>query len=88
VRPDGAAAPAERGFVLWGPTCDSADRMQGPFWLPEDVREGDWIEIGQIGAYGACLRTAFNGFDQYRLVEVRDRAMLGETPAEDFKLAA
>ena len=61
------------GFALFGPTCDSADRMAGPFWLPADVREGDWIEIGQLGAYGACLRTAFNGFDRARLVEVRDR---------------
>lgn len=71
------AAPA--GFSLFGPTCDSADRMKGPFVLPDDVREGDWIEIGQLGAYGAALRTAFNGFDRARLVEVRDAPML-ETP--------
>ncbi len=63
-------------FELFGPTCDSADRMRGPFLLPEDVREGDWIELGQLGAYGACLRTAFNGFDRARLVEVRDAPML------------
>ena len=44
--------------------------------LPDDVAEGDWIELGQLGAYGACLRTAFNGFDRARLVEVRDAAML------------
>ena len=44
--------------------------MRGPFLLPADVAEGDWIEIGQLGAYGACLRTAFNGFDRARLVEV------------------
>jgi ornithine decarboxylase len=78
IRPDGVASDALHGFVLYGPTCDSADRMDGPFWLPEDVREGDWIEIGQLGAYGACLRTAFNGFDRARLVEVRDRPMLGD----------
>lgn len=77
IRPDGPAPSAElRGFTLFGPTCDSADRMKGPFPLPEDVREGDWIEIGQLGAYGACLRTGFNGFDRARLVEVRDRPML------------
>ena len=50
--------------------------MRGPFHLPADVREGDWIEIGQLGAYGGCLRTAFNGFDRARLVEVRDGAMV------------
>jgi ornithine decarboxylase len=82
IRPDGPAAVESQDFVLFGPTCDSADRMAGPFRLPADVREGDWIEIGQLGAYGACLRTAFNGFDRARLVEVRDRPMLeGEAGA-------
>ena len=77
VRPSAAEPEAPlRGFELFGPTCDSADRMRGPFLLPEDVGEGDWIEIGQLGAYGACLRTAFNGFDRARLVEVADRPLL------------
>ncbi len=75
------------GFELFGPTCDSADHMRGPFFLPADVREGDWIEIGQLGAYGACLRTAFNGFDKARLVQVRDRPLL-ETPGYDGAVAA
>jgi len=73
-------AAVERDFVLFGPTCDSADRMPGPWRLPEDVAEGDWIEIGQLGAYGTALRTAFNGFDRATLVEVRDAPML-EAPA-------
>ncbi|GAA0591225.1 type III PLP-dependent enzyme [Craurococcus roseus] len=83
IRPDGPApSPVLREFALFGPTCDSADRMRGPFPLPEDVREGDWIEIGQLGAYGACLRTGFNGFDRARIVEVRDRPMIDtEDPA-------
>jgi ornithine decarboxylase len=63
-------------FALWGPTCDSADRMRGPFRLPADMREGDWIELGQLGAYGACLRTRFNGFGGGDLVEVADPPML------------
>ena len=41
-----------------------------------DVAEGDWIEIGQLGAYGGCFRTAFNGFDRARLVEVGDAPLL------------
>ncbi|MEJ0016162.1 MAG: type III PLP-dependent enzyme [Acetobacteraceae bacterium] len=78
----GPAAPGPcSGFSLFGPTCDSADRMHGPFVLPDDVTEGDWIEIGQLGSYGACLRTAFNGFDRARLVEVRDAPLL-QTPHE------
>ncbi|MCC7274315.1 MAG: type III PLP-dependent enzyme [Alphaproteobacteria bacterium] len=79
IRPDAAAGPPTTAFRLFGPTCDSADRMDGPFLLPADMREGDWIEIGQLGAYGAALRTAFNGFDQARIVEVRDRPLI-ETP--------
>lgn len=63
-------------FGFFGPSCDSLDVMNGPFFLPDDVAEGDWIEIGQLGAYGTCLRTAFNGFDRAALVEVSDRAML------------
>lgn len=63
-------------FGFFGPSCDSLDVMNGPFLLPDDVEEGDWIEIGQLGAYGTCLRTAFNGFDRAALVEVSDRAML------------
>jgi ornithine decarboxylase len=61
-----------RGYSFFGPTCDSADAMRGPFFLPDDVAEGDWIEIGQLGAYGACLRTGFNGFDRARIVEVAE----------------
>jgi ornithine decarboxylase len=67
--------------VLFGPTCDSADRMRGPFLLPADAAEGDWIEIGQLGSYGACLRTAFNGFDRARLVEVRDAPLVAAPQA-------
>ena len=68
-----------RAFSLYGPTCDSADRMKGPFLLPEDIDEGDWIELGQLGAYGACLRTKFNGFDAGVTIEVADPPLL-ETP--------
>jgi ornithine decarboxylase len=84
IRPNGAAAVETIGFSLFGPTCDSADVMRGPFVLPADVAEGDWIEIGQLGAYGACLRTAFNGFDRARIVEVEDAA----PAAEPLRVAA
>ena len=81
IRPEAAPEPEPAAlpltaFRLFGPTCDSADRMDGPFLLPEDVGEGDWIEIGQLGAYGAALRTGFNGFDRARLVEVGDPPLL------------
>jgi ornithine decarboxylase len=69
-------------FALFGPTCDSADQMRGPFRLPADMREGDWIELGQLGAYGTCLRTGFSGFGRMDLVEVADPPMLA-TPGDD-----
>jgi ornithine decarboxylase len=75
---DGAAQSEVKlgAFVLYGPTCDSADYMKGPFLLPEDIDEGDWIELGQLGAYGACLRTGFNGFDITLTAEVADPPLL------------
>ena len=36
--------------------------LGAPFLLPEDVREGDWIEVGMMGAYSLSMRTHFNGF--------------------------
>lgn len=76
IRPDGAPPSRELvGFSFYGPTCDSADAMRGPFVLPADTQEGDWIEIGQLGAYGAALRTGFNGFDEVRVVEVGSAAL-------------
>lgn len=79
IRDGAEASESLAPFSFFGPTCDSADRMEGPFLLPADTREGDWIEIGQLGAYGTSLRTAFNGFDQAVMVEVADRPLL-ETP--------
>lgn len=73
-----------RDFVLYGPTCDSLDKMDGGFSLPGDVGEGDWIEIGQTGAYSGSLRTAFNGFDRAHLVEVEDPP-LQLTPGYDWR---
>jgi ornithine decarboxylase len=72
IRPGATPSAMLRPFRFFGPTCDSADVMPGPFLLPDDIREGDWIEIFQLGAYGACLRTGFNGFDRARIAEVDD----------------
>jgi ornithine decarboxylase len=72
IRPGGAPSATLRDFRFFGPTCDSADAMRGPFELPDDIDEGDWIEIFQLGAYGASLRTGFNGFDRARIAEIDD----------------
>ncbi|MGE5566824.1 MAG: type III PLP-dependent enzyme [Parcubacteria group bacterium] len=62
-------------FRFYGPTCDSLDHMPGPFWLPEDVREGDYVEIGMLGAYGVAMNTRFNGFGDVETVVVDDAPM-------------
>ncbi len=62
-------------FSFYGPTCDDADYMKGPFLLPANIKAGDYIEIGMLGAYGAAMRTAFNGFGQGEVVEVGDEPM-------------
>ncbi|MDQ8039135.1 MAG: type III PLP-dependent enzyme [Rickettsiella sp.] len=64
-------------FSFYGPTCDSLDCMKGPFYLPNDIRSGDYIEIGQIGAYGRTLATNFNGFRQKAgVVRVADEPLM------------
>ena len=64
----------DMGFSFYGPTCDDLDHMAGPFDLPADVRAGDYIEIGMLGAYGCAMRTAFNGFG------VGDRVIVDDEP--------
>ena len=66
---------AEGNFAFYGPTCDDADYMEGPFLLPEGIRAGDYIEVGMLGAYGAAMRTAFNGFGQGEIFDVSDEPM-------------
>lgn len=57
-------------FRFYGPTCDGLDVMPGPFYLPNNVGEGDYIEIGQLGAYGRTLATKFNGFSHEKEVVI------------------
>jgi len=71
-------------FRLFGPTCDSMDAAAGPFMLPADIREGDLIEIGSLGAYGMAMATRFNGFGEAVTIESKDSpwpTMYGEAQA-------
>ena len=63
-------------FNLYGPTCDSMDFMKGPFLLPNNVKEGDYIELGQLGAYGLTFRTKFNGFYSDEIFELADQPIV------------
>jgi ornithine decarboxylase len=86
LRPDGGRVEVLTDdlseFSLFGPTCDPVDVMEGPYRLAADVREGDYIEIGQAGAYTIELRTDFNGFFPDRFVEVEDDAFLPSAEME------
>jgi len=59
-------------FDFYGPTCDSMDYMKGPFILPNNIKENDYIELGQLGAYGLTFRTDFNGLYSNKIYEVED----------------
>ena len=63
-------------FNFYGPTCDSLDYMKGPFLLPNNIKEGDYIELGQLGAYGTTFRTKFNGFYSDAIYQVDDKPIL------------
>lgn len=63
-------------YELWGPTCDSIDHMKGPFLLPSSMREGDYIEIGNVGAYGRALAGDFNGYGRYEDAILLDEPLL------------
>ena len=79
----------EKGFSFYGPTCDTLDFMKGPFMLPADVKEGDYLEIGQLGAYGRTMATRFNGFAiAHQPVIVRDEPLMSmHTPQVERRVA-
>ncbi len=77
-------------FEFLGPTCDGMDYMKGPFVLPNNVKENDYIELGQLGAYGLTFRTHFNGFYSDKIYEVEDKpimTMYGKEMNSEFLVA-
>lgn len=75
-------------FELWGPTCDSIDHMKGPFMLPDSIAEGDYIEIGNMGAYARAIAGRFNGYGEYDEVILLDPPMLSMFGEEAIDVAA
>jgi ornithine decarboxylase len=70
---DGTGAPrtgAPRPAVLFGPTCDSLDRLPGTPEVPGDTAEGDFLLFAGMGAYGSVTATQFNGFGALRTAVV------------------
>ena len=70
---DGRTLPARtEAYTIYGPTCDSADKFPDTVILPAGLTEGDYIEFGNIGAYGRAMAGNFNGFGTSDTVSVRD----------------
>ena len=70
INPARRIADEHQDFTIYGPTCDNLDILPAPFCLPVDADEGDWIEIGQTGAYSNSAATRFNGFFPETFVSV------------------
>ena len=76
VRRVGRNAGPRVDYRVFGASCDTADVLTHRIALPDDVQEGDWLEFGQLGAYGAALQSRFNGFRPARPVLVREAPLI------------
>ena len=59
-------------YTVFGPTCDSIDKLPSPLHLPKSIQEGDYLLFSEIGAYSLSLATAFNGYGGCEIVAVTD----------------
>lgn len=55
--------------VIWGPTCDSIDKVAESYWIPE-LHVGDWLLIDNMGAYSVSVSTDFNSFERAHIFPV------------------
>ena len=63
LSPEGTRRTGEsRARIVFGPTCDSVDRLPGELALPGDIAEGDFVVVSGMGAYSTATNTRFNGF--------------------------
>ncbi|WP_295048063.1 type III PLP-dependent enzyme, partial [uncultured Paracoccus sp.] len=63
LTPQGTPRMGDRsGRVVFGPTCDSVDRLPGELSLPDDIAEDDYVVFHGAGAYSVVTNTRFNGF--------------------------
>ena len=61
---------AQKGRIVFGPTCDSVDRLPGDVPLPSDLVEGDYVIFHGMGAYSTVTNSRFNGFGELMLATV------------------
>lgn len=53
-------APVMR--TVFGPTCDSTDKLPSELGFPQDMEEEDHVLFSGVGAYSLATATRFNGF--------------------------
>jgi len=56
--------------IVFGPTCDSVDRLPGEIPLPVDLAEGDFVVWQGMGSYSTVTNTRFNGFGELQMATV------------------
>lgn len=66
VKRSGEAVPR----IVFGPTCDSVDRLPGELPMPADMEEGDYVVWHGMGAYSTVTNTRFNGFGDLGMATV------------------
>lgn len=54
--------------TIFGPTCDSLDKLPVQIQVPSSVAVGDYVIARGMGAYAQVLCTAFNGYGAHRVV--------------------
>ncbi len=60
--PNGPRTGNTASRIVFGPTCDSLDRLPDGLPLPKDTIVGDYVLFGGMGAYSISMSTAFNGY--------------------------
>jgi ornithine decarboxylase len=61
--------------IVFGPTCDSVDRLPGELALAADIAEGDYVVFNGLGAYSTVTNTRFNGFGELGLHTVMSQRL-------------
>jgi ornithine decarboxylase len=59
-----------KSYKVFGPTCDPLDVLPHRLDLYQNIKEGDFIEFGTLGAYGLATATRFNGYGNHQIVAV------------------
>lgn len=71
LTPDGQRRTgAVQPRIVFGPTCDSVDRLPGELPLPADIQEGDFVIWHGMGSYSTVTNTRFNGFGELQMATV------------------